>query len=156
MSSELYDFYLSVLNFDTYYNFILFNEMDANVYKIIDVLWYDVCNSKDVVDYSIFNKKCGTLNVIDNYKQLDIHTEHPSVVRVLSQTISGDFEIIFEIKTTDYANIGISSSKKVTDFAYLRISNKDWLYYRFVRKNDVIFAFNSEDSFNWRTMGTNR
>ena len=153
ISTELYDFYISVLNFETYYNFNLFNEKDSiEIYKIIDLLWYDVHNSKDVEDYRIFNNKCGTLKIINDYKQLEIHTNDPSVVRVLSQSILGDFEIIFEIKVTDYANVGISSSDIITDFAYLRISNNDWLYYRFIRINGIVSAFVSEDSFNWKTI----
>lgn len=147
---ELYDFYRSVINFNTYHDFGLVNKkIIARTNTVQDILWQDINNSKDVSEYTIYEGHPGKLELIENYKQLKILSSNPIVVRAFSKIVSGDLELLFEVKVTDYANVGLSSSENVQKFAFLRISNQDWLYYRFLRINGNVDAYVSFDGANW-------
>lgn len=117
--------------------------------EVMDLLWDDQSNSKKTTDYSIFNEKSGVLTIVDDYKQLEVFDSNPTVVRVFSGELVGDFEIILEVKVTDYGNIGISNSENIVNFAFLRISNNDWLHYRFLKIDDSIFIYVSENGKDW-------
>ena len=126
-----------------------FNKLLPESYSIRNELWSDVNNSKDVTEYNIFNEKDGKLFAVDNYKELKVFNNAPTVVRIFSSKLIGDFEVSLEVKVSDYANIGLSSSDNIVHFAFLRITNKNWLFYRLIRVDGIIMAYVSEDGINW-------
>ncbi len=125
------------------------NSLLPSTYDSNNELWIDVNNSKNISSYSMFNEKDGELQSINNFKQLTIKNQNPSVVRVFSEVFNGDFEATLEIKVSDYANIGLSNPDDVVHFAFIRISNNDWVHYRFIRINGIITSYYSDDGINW-------
>ena len=128
------------------------NKLLSETYTTRQELWSDVANSKSVSEYDVFNEKDGELYVVDDYKELKILNRSPTVVRIFSSILTGDFEVTLEVKVSDYANIGISSSEDITRFTFLRISNKNWLFYRLIRIDCSIMAYVSEDAINWKNI----
>lgn len=128
------------------------NKVLSETYSSRIEMWSDINNSKKISEYDIFNEKEGSFKVINNYKQLEILNQNPTVVRILSPILSGDFDVSFEIKVSDYANIGISNPSNIVHFAFLRIMNKEWLNYRFVRIGSNVMAYISEDGLNWESV----
>lgn len=148
---QVYDLYLSILNFETYYTFDLLSEDSiSKTFEFKDILWYDVNNVKEIGDYALFNEEYGNLDVIDDYKQLKVIVQDPIVVRCFSSVFEGDLEITVEVKVTDYANIGLSSYNNVQKFSSIRILNKDWLFYRFIYLNKSVFAYISSNGIDWK------
>lgn len=131
---------------------IKFNKLLPETYNVRQELWSDVANSKDVSEYAIFNGKDGELHIVEDYKELKILNRSPTVVRIFSSVLNGDFEVTLEVKVSDYANIGISSLKDITSFSFLRISNKNWLFYRLIRIDGIIRVYVSEDEINWKNI----
>ena len=147
LSHDLDGFYKAIITSESYSEF-------SYLYSIKDAgtkceLWSDMNNSKEVSEYSIYSGQPGILSLVDNYKELKVTINEPSVVRAFSSILKGDFEITLEIKVTDYANIGLSSSDDILKFTFIRISNTEWLHYRFVRINGLMSAYVSEDGINW-------
>ena len=148
LSVELNNFYNSIIKSKNYseFSYVYLTYNCAEKFE----LWQDINNSKDLSNYSIYHGQPGELNLIDDYKELKVLKKDPVVVRTFSSLLRGNLEIIFEIKVTDYANVGLSSSNDVLKFTFLRISNKNWLYYRLIRVNDFMRAYVSEDGINWQ------
>ena len=147
LSHDLDGFYKAIITSESYSEFsYLYSVKDAGTKC---ELWSDVNNCKELSEYSIYQGQPGILSFVDDYKELKVTSKEPSVVRAFSGILNGDFEITFEIKVTDYANIGLSSSEDVLKFTFIRISNTEWLHYKFVRINGSMSAYVSEDGINW-------
>ena len=150
LPSDLNEFYNAAMDSQTYSEF-------AYVFSIRNVgnkyeVWSDVNNSKELSEYSIYHGQPGILSLVDDYKELKVSTNEPAVVRAFSGILKGNLEITFEIKVTDYANIGLSNSEDVRRFTFLRISNDDWLYYKFIRIDGLMTAYVSDDNAQWEVI----
>lgn len=150
LSKDLKEFCSFIINSNDYSDFID-RYLTHNVESKKEI-WYDVDNSKSIEDYTIYEGQPGILSIVGDYKELKVPIKDPTVVRAFSGILNGNLEIQFEIKVTDYANIGISSSDDVRQFTFIRISNNDWLNYKFLRVNNEVQGYISTDGISWESI----
>lgn len=154
---EWIPFNINSINLNLSDNFLIGNDTTTkhNLIKSKDdnkIVWCDINNSKPVDDYTVYYNQPGTITTVRNYKEIIAFNKEPNVVRVFSHVYNSDLEILIEIKVTDYANIGLSSSEDVIKFSFLRINNKDWLFYKFTHFNNIVTAQVSKNGIEWENI----